>query len=256
VRPIAEYRSLARKLCEFACDGYNGRPESDPVYQDVTEGRDVGAMMRAYSSCGDLPHWMFFRLGVRSPWVNRAEHAGWTMGGNIWKMEHTPATRVPGPRDVFACGDVLRIGDNGKEHVLVVIDHVDSIVHSADYGQPGCEFRSRTITERNGRPHLGGRIVSKHVDLARVISTADARGELVEPDLACLTAPTLASEQPTLKLGSSGRHVSELQRALRIRVDGSFGMVTLGALIRFQSAHGLTADGVCGPKTWAALTRP
>jgi hypothetical protein len=46
VRPIAEYRSLARKLCEFACDGYNGRPESDPVYQDVTEGRDVGAIFR------------------------------------------------------------------------------------------------------------------------------------------------------------------------------------------------------------------
>lgn len=36
-------------------------------------------------------------------------------------------------------------------------------------------------------------------------------------------------------------------------VDGIFGSKTKKAVAAFQSAKGLTADGICGPKTWAAL---
>ena len=36
-------------------------------------------------------------------------------------------------------------------------------------------------------------------------------------------------------------------------VDGVFGSKTKNAVAAFQSAKGLKADGVCGPKTWAAL---
>lgn len=36
-------------------------------------------------------------------------------------------------------------------------------------------------------------------------------------------------------------------------VDGVYGSNTKRAVAAFQSANGLTADGICGPKTWAAL---
>ena len=35
--------------------------------------------------------------------------------------------------------------------------------------------------------------------------------------------------------------------------DGSFGRITLGALLAFQFEQGLEVDGVCGAKTRAAL---
>jgi hypothetical protein len=41
----------------------------------------------------------------------------------------------------------------------------------------------------------------------------------------------------------------------KIGVDGGFGARTRAAVIAFQSAHGLTPDGVLGPATWRALLR-
>jgi peptidoglycan hydrolase-like protein with peptidoglycan-binding domain len=35
--------------------------------------------------------------------------------------------------------------------------------------------------------------------------------------------------------------------------DGEFGAATYGALFQFQRAKKLSADGVLGPESWAAL---
>ena len=64
-----------------------------------------------------------------------------------------------------------------------------------------------------------------------------------------------------LKQGSSGAAVRALQTLLigydygcgASGADGSFGPATDKALRRFQRTHGLTADGSCGPATWARL---
>jgi peptidoglycan hydrolase-like protein with peptidoglycan-binding domain len=63
---------------------------------------------------------------------------------------------------------------------------------------------------------------------------------------------------PMLERGSEGRSVRTLQQALvdlgyEIDVDGDFGRGTEAAVIAFQEANGLDADGVVGPNTWAAL---
>ena len=67
----------------------------------------------------------------------------------------------------------------------------------------------------------------------------------------------MASE-PVLKKGAKGKAVERLQRALAaaghaVAVDGDFGAGTERAVRAFQAAHGLEADGVVGPATWAAL---
>lgn len=57
----------------------------------------------------------------------------------------------------------------------------------------------------------------------------------------------------TLRIGSSGEAVMELQKLLALAIDGSFGERTKTAVKEFQKAHGLLSDGVVGPATWALL---
>ena len=66
--------------------------------------------------------------------------------------------------------------------------------------------------------------------------------------------------EPTalIRRGSTGRGASWVQWQLRrhwaeIAVTGSFDAASRAALLAFQRAHGLAADGICGPATRAAL---
>jgi putative chitinase len=56
-----------------------------------------------------------------------------------------------------------------------------------------------------------------------------------------------------LKLGSVGEDVKKLQQKLGVDPIGKFGPKTDSAVKSWQSANGLTADGVVGPSTWAKL---
>ena len=67
-----------------------------------------------------------------------------------------------------------------------------------------------------------------------------------------------AGDSGTLSIGSKGASVIELQTVLNaagaaLEVDGNFGPLTQAALIAYQQAHGLTADGVCNSATWGTL---
>lgn len=68
-------------------------------------------------------------------------------------------------------------------------------------------------------------------------------------------------DYPTLRRSDKGEKVRIMQSLLkekgydlgRYGVDGDYGSATEAAVRAFQKDNGLKADGVCGPKTWAAL---
>ncbi|MBL4756635.1 MAG: peptidoglycan-binding protein [Rhizobiales bacterium] len=56
-----------------------------------------------------------------------------------------------------------------------------------------------------------------------------------------------------LKRGTRGDMVKKMQQALEIDADGKFGPGTEKAVKAYQESKGLTADGIVGPLTLAAL---
>lgn len=59
--------------------------------------------------------------------------------------------------------------------------------------------------------------------------------------------------RPTLRRGSEGPFVKQLQQKLNLEADGNFGAKTEAALRNFQRLHNLVPDGITGPKTWKSL---
>lgn len=67
-----------------------------------------------------------------------------------------------------------------------------------------------------------------------------------------------AADLPTLKKGSTGHVVKDLQQKLNylgytLIADGDFGAKTENAVRLFQKSKGLVADGIVGAKTWTKL---
>ncbi len=73
------------------------------------------------------------------------------------------------------------------------------------------------------------------------------------------TALLSAGRTPILQMGSAGKAVSKLQRALTaslgqtLAVNGSFGRRTRQAVKTYQTTHNLTVDGTVKASTWRAL---
>lgn len=89
--------------------------------------------------------------------------------------------------------------------------------------------------------------------------TSKAKTALARLEGIQLSGDTSATDaRPVLHRGSKGENVAALQSLLRdlnfaVAIDGDFGPGTEVAVARFQSDHALTADGIVGPASWAAL---
>lgn len=58
---------------------------------------------------------------------------------------------------------------------------------------------------------------------------------------------------PVIAIGSRGDVVRFIQSKVGAGIDGAFGTQTYKAVLRFQAAHGLKADGIVGRNTWTKL---
>ena len=134
----------------------------------------------------------------------------------------------------------------------------------------GYTQRGRTETERNRRTdltmsHIGQNLTGSHI--GQDLTGSRITDVLQSPDLSRSQFEDMLknSDRGTALLsgggmqGLSNKKVREIQEALRNAecdpgpVDGQLGPQTRAAIRKFQRLNGLTADGVVGPKTAAAL---
>lgn len=66
-------------------------------------------------------------------------------------------------------------------------------------------------------------------------------------------SPTKVNRLSTLRIGSKGSEVIELQKALGVSADGVFGPGTANALKEWQRKNRLAVDGIAGTKTLRKL---
>jgi len=123
-----------------------------------------------------------------------------------------------------------------------------------------CVFRRSGSTMEHTGLHIGGGTV---IHCSRGVETGStARGwthYAIPIGLYSEAEIPVETVRPTLRRGSTGDRVRELQERLTAlgynpgTPDGIYGTRTANAVVAFQTDAGLSPDGVCGPKTWAAL---
>ncbi len=171
-------RVEAVRIARYACNGDQGRIFGDPVFEQVTEGRQK---WKGYSACGDLAQYVLKELGFRDERiVNREDDGGvlpWAMGKNLSKIVFNPlgafvwARGSARPRP----GDILYMSK--PEHVAVLdeLKEEQSSIVTCDYGQfdaaagkPSGGRRTSTFTARGRTLMIGKRTLHGWLDLAKL----------------------------------------------------------------------------------------
>ncbi len=124
-------------------------------------------------------------------------------------------------------------------------------IKAAEYDLAGTRLLTTAVTQK-GKVLAG--LVARRKDEARLIS----QGIYASGGVGA-TMPDPAMADGILERGERGVSVLQLQKRLVAagykpgNPDGIFGYGTQSAVLAFQRAKGLSADGIAGPKTLAAL---
>jgi len=202
-------------------------------------------------------------------WVH--EMVNLMKANGTWKVGHPQ----PGDAIIYDWN-----GDGGCDHVAM-FHSVDSsgrwVAFGADQGHPSPGLVSKLVT---GKGVILGWGTPFHYDPEPEVppvlpsETTTTRHEMdlkpehyppvvVTPAVTTVTPtvePVVAPASPTqpafpgnLQVGSHGEYVKHVQAKLGITADGVFGPHTKAAVIEFQKKHGLDAQGIVGLKTWEAI---
>lgn len=186
--------------------------------------------------CRGFTYWVLLQIfgwklqgaGCTSQWNN----------ADNWKAKGEVSDGIP--RDVIVCLFYYKKDKNGKR--TKTLEHT------------GLYYNGETCECSNGVQHFT--TINKKWEVWGV--PACVSGDTPTP---VPPTPDPGTTKPTLKRGSKGAYVKELQTKLVGRgysvgtygIDGDFGRATEAAVKEFQKDAGLTVDGICGPKTWEAL---
>ena len=152
---------------------------------------------------------------------------------------------VPQPGDIMMYDwDDNGSGDNknNPDHVGIVEKLSGNTITVIEGNYSGAVKRRSMLVDGK---YIRGYIVPKY---------ASGEGKAV-------TTPAANESLPMLRKGDKGDTVKAMQILLAgygckcgiFGADGDFGSATEKAVKKYQEKMGLDADGICGPKTWAAL---
>lgn len=130
-----------------------------------------------------------------------------------------------------------------------------------------CVFKDKNGTKTHTGMHIGGGQIIHCSGTVKRGKTSDSGWTHFGIPKGLYTAEELEKLQgtipihPTLRRGDIGEAVRQMQVLLiaagypvgTAGADGIFGSGTESGLLAFQADSGLIVDGICGPKTWAAL---
>jgi len=162
--------------------------------------------------------------------------AKWILGqGFLYQLRRTT---TPQPGDIGYL-------DQPFQHHYVVAEVGEHTLTSIDgnQGTPGVQERHRAV---NGK--------SVFFSIQPLVDAVELQSRDTEPP-----APPSELLRPTLRLGSTGPAVVELQNRLNrymnagLVADGAFGPKTARVVQTYQRDKNLDADGVVGPATWKSL---
>lgn len=125
----------------------------------------------------------------------------------------------------------------------------------------GCKSKVNSEAETASAP-TEATVPTEEVVVTQAPVTEPSAAQTVSQE----TIPPTAAVPPSPETGKEGatdtlEHNKEIQTALKAagfytgNVDGKIGPKTKKAIIEFQKAKGLKADGRVGPKTWAELEK-
>ena len=181
--------------------------------------------------CQGFVHWLLECVGV--PLYGAGATTQWSTASN-WAARGEIASMPPG----LVCAVYKRKEDKMSHAGMSMGGGAGSVIHCSTIVKRGHAYTDNPKWTHWGIP-------------AGLYTTDELRKAGIDVDE--------SKNVPTLRRGSQGEAVMELQALLNakygadLEVDGNYGKATEAAVRAFQKAHGLTADGICGPKTWKAL---
>ena len=152
-----------------------------------------------------------------------------------------------------------RLGDSADEIAVIQTALTELDLYYTDitghFGQR-TERAVRLFQKKVGLPQTGV-ADERTLDLLYLRTNVDAPAVVQGGGTSASSGAAIAGQ--TLREGSSGAAVRALQERLKAldcysgNVTGHYGRLTKEAVRRYQRANGLTADGIAGPRTLAAI---